>query len=335
MSPDEEDEGEAVELPLMSFDDEESEPLPTFGMDDEEKKDEVDSGVTDFSIGSDEAREEAVEEAVADAAADDTLESVQAEIEQAPDDVALHQREVELAYQGGDESQLVEAYLGLAEALDRTGQGTFAAGAYRQVIDLDPSNKKANAALGDRAPGTQPVKEVASHEEYVDLGSLLLGDEPEKSTRMTVAYEEPSGDETADFVKMLSQFKEKVSENLDADDVRAHHDLGTAYKEMGLLDEAIAEFQQALRADSTHLPTYEVLGQTFMEMGQSDAAVRSLQRALSIDYDVEDELLGIYYYLARAYEDLGNIESAVEFYDRVFSLDINFADVTERLRALR
>jgi tetratricopeptide (TPR) repeat protein len=134
---------------------------------------------------------------------------------------------------------------------------------------------------------------------------------------------------------MLSQFKDKVSENLGADDVKAHYDLGTAYKEMGLLDEAVAEFQAALRADSGHLPTYELLGQTFMEMGNNGQAVRSLERALQAPFDVEDELLGIYYYLARAYEDEGNTDKALEFYDRVFSLDINFADVTERLRALR
>ena len=45
--------------------------------------------------------------------------------------------------------------------------------------------------------------------------------------------------------------------------------------------------------------------------------------------------MGIYYSLGRAHELLGNKPQALEFYDRVFSLDINFADVTERLRALR
>jgi hypothetical protein len=50
---------------------------------------------------------------------------------------------------------------------------------------------------------------------------------------------------------------------------------------------------------------------------------------------VEDELIGIYYLMGRAKEDLGNAKDAVEFYDKVFSLDINFEDVTERLRALR
>ena len=109
----------------------------------------------------------------------------------------------------------------------------------------------------------------------------------------------------------------------------------TAYKEMGLLDEAISEFQLALRASPNHLPTHELLGLTFMEMGQPEATVNSLERALDVEYEVEDELLGIYYYLARANEDLGKTERAVELYEKVFSLDINFADVTERLRELR
>ena len=136
-------------------------------------------------------------------------------------------------------------------------------------------------------------------------------------------------------MKMLSQFKAKVAENVDASDVKAHHDLGTAYEEMGLLDEAVEEFQAALRASADHLPTYEMLGQTFLERGAPQAAVRVLSRALDARFDVEDELLGIYYFLGISHEECGNLEDAREFYERVFSLDINFADVTERLRALR
>lgn len=177
----------------------------------------------------------------------------------------------------------------------------------------------------------------APAQDYVDLGAMILGGDggEQKSTRFQVAYEEPSGDEAADFAKMLTQFKEKVSENLDSGDVRAHYDLGTAYKEMGLLEEAVSSFQQALRASAEHLPTYELLGQTFMEMGQPEAAIRTLERALEVTPDVEDEFVGIYYHLARAFEALDRKDSAVEYYDRVFALDINFADVTERLRELR
>ena len=52
-------------------------------------------------------------------------------------------------------------------------------------------------------------------------------------------------------------------------------------------------------------------------------------------HEQKDDLIGIYYYIGRAFEELENKESAIEFYDRVFSLDINFGDVTERLRELR
>jgi len=208
-----------------------------------------------------------------------------------------------------------------------------------------PTQATAMPAPATQAPETAEPSEpepaeatppAAESEGYVDLAAMILGGgEEKKTTRFTVAYEEPSGDEDADFAKMLSQFKDKVSENLDSSDVRAHYDLGTAYKEMGLLDEAISSFQAALRASSDHLPTYELMGQTFMEMGQPEAAVKSLERALQTPGTVEDELVAIYYYLGRAYEQLENRESAVEYYDRVFSLDINFADVTERLRQLR
>lgn len=331
-------------MDLGSEEDEEAEDLPLLGAeaDEEDGADELPlleaegAGADREEDARDaEDREEAMEEATPEAATGLSLEDVRTRLADDPDDIPLHQRMVELAYGTAREEDLVEAYLGLARALDRRDEPVRARVAYQQVLDVDPAHEEARAALAEEDAPAPAVKEVAAHEDYVDLGAMILGDEEEKTTRFVVAYEEPSGDEEADFAKMLSQFKSKVSENLDADDVRAHHDLGTAYKEMGLLDEAVAEFQQALRADASHLPTYELMGQAFMEMGKADQAVRSLERALKAPFEVEDELVGIYYYLARAYETEGNTGKALEFYDRVFSLDINFADVTERLRALR
>jgi tetratricopeptide (TPR) repeat protein len=200
---------------------------------------------------------------------------------------------------------------------------------------LPPEPQRPTGRPAKPVAPAQPPAAKAPAEGYVDLGAMILGGGDPKSTRFKVAYEEPSGDESADFAKMLSQFKEKVSENIEVGDVRAHYDLGTAYKEMGLLEEAVGAFQSALRASADHLPTYEIMGQTFIEMGEPEAAVKTLQRALQVKGGVEDEFVGIYYYLARAYEALDKKDSALEFYDRVFSLDINFADVTERLRELR
>ena len=348
---DEKEEEAVMDLPLLSFDDDEEEAVEAPA----EELPEIEvglEGLDDESVA-EEAVEAAVEESVAEAKAEEAasdhdslaatgnflgaIEALSAIVEAEPDDQNHHQRMVEYAFRSNDSGALAEAYLGLAECLQRAGQETRAKAVFEQALSTDPTNERAKAALGQLGGETaaEAAQEVSSAESYVDLGSMLLGDEEEKSTRFVVAYEEPTGDESADFQRMLSQFREKVSENIGADDATAHYDLGTAFKEMGLLDEAIAEYQQALRASADHLPTYELLGQTFLEKSEPEAALRSLTRALDAPYDVEDELMGIYYYLGMAYEAVGNKDQALEFYDRVFSLDINFADITERLRALR
>lgn len=306
-----ETEYEATELPMMGFDDEDGGDggfdLPTFdepaGSDDHSDEDDaVELPMMSFD---DEDEGEAVELPTMDFGSDDEgpSDALEGLIEE---EVAVPEPEV------AEEPVIMEPI----------------------VVDEAPAPPPPPAP---EPPAPEPPSRPAPPADggYIDLGQMILGNTTEKSTRFTVAYEEPSGDEEADFAKMLSQFKDKVSENLDSSDVRAHYDLGTAYKEMGLLDEAISSFQAALRASADHLPTYELMGQTFIEMGQPEAAVRSLERAVEAADTVEDELVGIYYYLGRAYEALENRTSAVEYYDRVFSLDINFADVTERLRELR
>jgi len=315
----EEDQGEAIELPTMDFessdkDEFETVELPT--MDFESPQDpaaELDAVAGDLS-----GIEVAPMEGASGLDAAGMTDDLDAAVDDAdstfgmsePDVPTVVELDVPTSMEDAHEEAAAEFTESMAEPLDE-------------------------APVGETPAPAEPASAAGGGDGFVDFGAMILGDEAEKSTRFTVAYEEPSGDEQADFAKMLAQFKDKVSENLDSSDVRAHSDLGTAYKEMGLLDEAIASFQAALRASADHLPTYELMGQTFMEMGQPEAAVKSLERAIEVATTVEDELVGIYYYLGRAYEELGNRESAVEFFDRVFSLDINFADVTERLRELR
>jgi tetratricopeptide (TPR) repeat protein len=292
---DDSEEEEGAELPMMSFDDEAGVAAAEGEQEAEEPEEEEAMELPTFDLGDDAGADEVGEELPLMASGDS-------------DD--------------GDE---------LAPPFETSAPAAAVEDAYEEAAAEAPAPAKA-----PEPPKAKKEEPAVPEGGYVDFGAMILGSvSDKKTTRFKVAYEEPSGDEEADFAKMLSQFKEKVSENIEAGDVRAHYDLGTAYKEMGLLQEAISAFQAALRASADHLPTYEVMGQTFIEMGQPDAAVRTLQRALKVQSGVEDELVGIYYYMARAYEALDKKESAVEFYDRVFSLDINFADVTERLRELR
>ena len=267
-----------------------------------------------------------------------------------PHRIELRQRVVEYAHRTNERTLLIQAFLELADGLRAEGESLKADAVFEQVLGLDPSNLRANEALSGTLPevprATTGVSEAeavgeddsgagAKGEDYVDLGAMVLDEEREESTRWTVPTEEPTGDEEVDFARMLSQFKEKVAENISGEDARSHYDLGAAYKEMGLLGEAIGQFQQALRAEPENLAAFEILGECFLEQGEPEVAIRTLERGLGLPTPVEDDFLGVYYWLGQAHETVGNPDSARELYEKIFSLDINFKDVTDRLKALR
>jgi tetratricopeptide (TPR) repeat protein len=147
---------------------------------------------------------------------------------------------------------------------------------------------------------------------------------------MVVAEQEPSGDEAADFADMLRKFKQGVAENVDAEDYQSHYDLAIAFREMGLLDEAISEFQKALASPANRVPTYEALGQCFLDKGQFKVASSILSRALNEGAN-EEQLVGVLYLLGLSAEAQGSTDEALAFYQRVYVLDIQFRDISDRL----
>jgi tetratricopeptide (TPR) repeat protein len=196
-----------------------------------------------------------------------------------------------------------------------------------------PARDEPPAAAPPRIPAAPAPATATREDSYVDLFALVTDDE-EETTRFQVQETSPTGDEDRDFAELLSQFKAKVSEHLPAEDAVAHYDLGLAFKEMGLIDEAIAEFQIALRAGHMRLKVHEEIGHAFLLKEQYNIAEKVLRRALDMKYNDELELLGVYYHLGRAYEGMGKRDQARDAYERVLGLDINFQDVNERLARL-
>jgi tetratricopeptide (TPR) repeat protein len=251
-------------------------------------------------------------------------------IEREPDRREHHQRRVDYAGRLEDQTELVAAYLDLAECLVRGGLPMRAGVVYQQILDLDPTNAVARA----RIHGEQPSR--PQQQQFVDLGTLLQSEEPDdpNSTRFVVAEKPPTGDDQHDFADMLSQFKAKVAETVGVDDPGSHYDLGLAFKEMGLIDEAIGEFQTALRGGEERLKVYEELGQCFMQKEQYHVAVKVLSRALQLPGSSDEDLLGVYYHLGRCNEELGRRGEAKDAYERVVGLDLQFRDVAARLARL-
>ena len=181
-------------------------------------------------------------------------------------------------------------------------------------------------------PAVQPAD--GRDDDFIDLGSWLREEAPVRTTRMVTQEAAPTGDEQADFDEMLRRFKQGVAENVDEEDYDSHYDLGVAYKEMGLTDEAIAEFQKALRGDSNRVRSYEALGQCFVEKGQLQVAVTLLRRAVETTGADDQQLVGVLYLLGYASEVLARHADALGYYQRVFAVDIEFRDVAQRVAAM-
>jgi tetratricopeptide (TPR) repeat protein len=274
-----------------------------------------------------------------------------------PNSVRHRQKAVEFAFKAGDKAKLIDAYLELADALLRSDLPDKARAVYARVAEHDPGNERAKAALSMLAPAVAPqaptgkpegkVKakdakmkvrdEAALDGDFIDLGSMLADDDegmPAKDSRMTVEDEEPTGDEEQDFQDMLARFKQGIDENIDETDFQSHYDLGVAFKEMGLLDEAIAELQKALRAPEGKLRTSEMLGICFFEKGAFGVAESILRRGLDLPASGDQERLGVLYWLGRALEQQGKKSDARDLYGRVFAVDIRFLDAERRVKAL-
>jgi len=268
-----------------------------------------------------------------------------------PNSVRHRQKAVEFSFKAGDKSKLIDAYLELADTLLRTDLPEKARAVYQRVAEHDPRSERAKAALAMLAPAAAPAKpegkvkakdakmkvrdEADLDGDFVDLSSMMMEDEaPAKDSRMTVADEEPTGDEEQDFHDMLARFKQGIDENIDETDFQSHYDLGVAFKEMGLLDEAIAELQKALRAPDGKLRTSEMLGVCFFEKAAYGVAESILRRGLELPASGDQERLGILYWLGRALEEQGKKADARDLYGRVFAVDIRFLDVEQRAKAL-
>ncbi len=272
-----------------------------------------------------------------------------------PENIARYQKQVEVAYRAGQRGELVNAYLELADALVRMDAADHAVHVYRRVLEHDPHNEQASSALDlletmlpppepphpqqPEAPApaaaAPPVAPVAPPSDFIDLGALIMDEEhAPRDTRMRVGQKHPIENEDQAFHEALSDFKRGIEANLDANDFQAHYDLGIAFKEMGLIDEAIAQFQKALRSPDGRLRTSEQLGAAFFEKGQFAISEAVLRRALEGVPGTDDDKIGLLYWLGRSLEAQNRGREALPLYERALAVDIRFLDLGERVKVL-
>ena len=148
---------------------------------------------------------------------------------------------------------------------------------------------------------------------------------------------------SVDLADMFGELKHELEDDSASaqEDPETHYNLGVAFREMGLLDEAIGELQKVCQAvDRGHsfpqlMQTYTWLAQCFLDKGVAEAAIRWYEKALKLPQIDEETRTALNYELASSYEAAGNKTAALNYFTEVYGTNIDYRDVGERIKALK
>jgi pilus assembly protein FimV len=198
------------------------------------------------------------------------------------------------------------------------------------VLDLEQTE------LADFAP-QEPAKTPAPP---ASAATLQAATEP--------VMERPSNGDMRDaesanvLSDILSELREETEEAAEPEeDPETHYNLGIAFKEMGLLDEAIGELQKVCHAVdrgaafSQPIQALTWLAQCLVDKGAPEASLRWYQKALQLPGLDDGSRCAIYYDLGMAYQASGDNKSALANFMEVYGSNIDFRDVASRIKALK
>ena len=185
---------------------------------------------------------------------------------------------------------------------------------------------------GEHAVPLAPHLEVVEDNAFDIAASLDALD----SNLIPQQPEAPDGfGKAVDVEEVFAKFKEGVKAQVSESDSQTHYDLGMAYKEMGLLSDAVAEFTMAARDPKRECVCWSMIGIVRTEIGDSDGAVEAFIRGLHAEHKTVEQELSLYFELGAIYQARDNPQEALYYFEKVMRRDPNFRDVARRVRTLQ
>lgn len=189
------------------------------------------------------------------------------------------------------------------------------------------------------SPAETPISEPAPDDNAFDIAASLDAlDEfgaPEAEDPGPGRPAFGSQAEEVDVDQVFAQFKEGVKQQVSDKDSATHYDLGVAYKEMGLLPDAIHEFEVAAKDPSRECMCWAMVGMIHLEQNQLDKAAEAFVKGLHAEQKTADQEMSLYYDLGSIYESKQNTDEALYYFQLIAKRDINYRDVKERIAALQ
>jgi tetratricopeptide (TPR) repeat protein len=178
-----------------------------------------------------------------------------------------------------------------------------------------------------------PAATQAEDGSFFDLAAEL--DDALFEPQAAVLEDKPEETDGHSLEDLVAAFKKGVEQQVSAEDYETHYNLAIAYKEMGLTDEAIGEFQFASKSPGFFLKCCSMLGICFREKGMNALAAKWYRKGLeSAGAGSEEEALGLRYDLALLHEEGGEFAQALELLTEVFGVNAHYRDVADRIRQL-
>jgi len=140
---------------------------------------------------------------------------------------------------------------------------------------------------------------------------------------------------SVDVEEVFAKFKEGVKQQVSETDSQTHYDLGVAYKEMGLFDDAVAEFTMAARDPKRECVCWSMIGLVRVDLGDADGAIEAFIRGLHAEEKSLEQELALYFELGAVYEARDNAQEALYYFEKVLRRDPNFRNVAQRVRVLQ
>jgi tetratricopeptide (TPR) repeat protein len=199
-----------------------------------------------------------------------------------------------------------------------------------RLTELDAQEHGMQGGSGTRP---SPSANMSVEDRAFDIAESLGSD----GDRASGVGRGPTGEpvEQVDVDEVFEKFKAGVAEQIDSDDWQSHYDLGVAYKEMGLIDDALREFDVAGRDAGRACVCHSMIGMIHLERGNLNEAIDAFMRGLQSPDRTKDQEAALSYEIGAAYEAKRMTKQALEFFQRASRLIPSFRDASERIRRLQ
>jgi tetratricopeptide (TPR) repeat protein len=216
-----------------------------------------------------------------------------------------------------------------ADEADETDETDEAATDASDTQELRPNPAASQPPAPDAGISVAP--EIEGAEGDFDLAAALsdaFDDDPGASQSGISAGTDDG------FEAVFDAFKKGVSETLEEGDHQAHYDLAIAYKEMGLLDDAINELRTAMADPGRTAECLHLIGLCAIDADQAPLAIEHLEQLLTLPDLDPKAAVAARFDLGRALESVGDIDGARREWESVMASDASFQNVSEHLAGL-